>query len=61
MINKLELMQLVEQALDKQENVLLITTSERDITVVCNFDREHVGDFIISLAEAFGGGGETVH
>ena len=61
MINKLDLMQLIEQALEKQENVLLITTSERDITVVCNFDREHVADFIISLAEAFGGGGETLH
>jgi len=54
-------MQLIEQALDKQENVLLITTSERDITVVCNFDREHVGDLITSLAEAFDGGGETVY
>ena len=61
MINKLDLMQLIEQALEKQEQVLLITTSERDITVVANFDREHVADFVIALAEAFGGGGETLH
>ena len=60
-MDKIKFLEFVGEALDKEDNVLLITMSEQDITVVANFDREHIGDFILSLATAFGGGEETLH
>lgn len=56
------LFRFIEETLDRDDNLLLITMSERDVSFVANFDREHLKDFILALAANLGAGGEeTLH
>jgi len=56
------LFKFIEETLERDDNLLLITMSERDVSFVANFDREHLKDFILALAANLGAGGEeTLH
>jgi len=61
-MDKKMLFKFIEETLERDDNLLLITMSERDVSFVANFDREHLKDFILALAANLGAGGEeTLH